>query len=77
MKTTKLIMVIILLFSIGTMFGQYIQVVFKDQSNPNQTRNLVMSEATALNFSYVNNQPVDQRWVVQLYKDGGDGIINP
>jgi len=78
MKTTKLIIVIILLFAVGTIFGQYIQVTFKDQSTPiNQTRNLVITEATALGVSYVNNQPVDQRWVVQLYKDGGDGIISP
>lgn len=78
MKTTKLIIVIILLFAVGTIFGQYIQVTFKDQSAPiNQTRNLVITEATALGVSYVNNQPVDQRWVVQLYKDGGDGIISP
>jgi hypothetical protein len=78
MKTTKLLLVLTLLFMVGLVSAQYIQVTFKDQSPaPNVTRTLVMNRAAELGFSYVNNQPIANRWVVQLYTDGGDGIISP
>jgi hypothetical protein len=74
------ILVLVLCMMAGLAYAQspyYIQVTFKDQSNPNQTRDLVMKRAAELGITYVNRPAEEQQWVVQIYKDGGDGVISP
>jgi hypothetical protein len=72
MKMNKLVLVFILLFTAALMFGQTASVAFRDATVG--TRDLVRLEDPA----YPNATPTTYaRYWVQLYKDGGDGIMSP
>ena len=74
------ILMLVLCMMAGIVYAQspfYIQVTFKDQSNPNQTHDLVIKRASELGLEYPNRPAEEHQWIVQIYKDGGDGIISP
>ncbi len=75
MKKAYLLLIVLLILTGSTLFAQYIQVTFRDVTNPNQTKALILQQ----NPSYPIGStvpPANERWLIQLYKDGGDNVID-
>jgi len=79
MKAKVILTLLLILFSIGSAFSISSMVVFRERvekGDTTQLLKLVLKEKPEYPVQFVKT-PKEIRWVMQLYKDGGDGIISP
>lgn len=79
MKRKALAVLSMLLLGIGYLIAQPSFVTFREmvaKESVSVTRSLVLKENPQYTIGFVKT-PAQQRWLVQLYKDGGDGKISP
>jgi hypothetical protein len=77
-KNIILILAFILGIS-GLLFGEFNIVTFREVVDPDTlalTRQLVLQQDPEFPIGKLSTPP-EKRWLVQVYKDGGDGIISP
>ncbi|GEM_PF-2486895 len=78
--TRKAILVMVtLLLGMGYLTAQPSFVTFRemvDKESVSATCNLVLQENPKYTIGFAKT-PAQERWLVQLYKDGGDGKISP
>lgn len=76
----KILLLLALLFVLsGYLVAQPIFITFREMADKQSvaaTCSLVLQEAPEYPVGFVKT-PVEERWLIQLYKDGGDGKINP
>jgi hypothetical protein len=72
MKKSLLLLLLFTTLLGANLFGQYITGIFRDIQTPFTAGSRILAE----NPSYTT-LPADQKWLVQLYEDGGDQVVSP
>lgn len=79
MAKTRFLFLILMLFVNLSLFSVPTFLVIREtveKGDTTETCKLVLRENPAYTVGFIRT-PIEQRWLIQLYKDGGDGIISP